>query len=227
MSQLSLLPDADPNPVSRSPSEPIVRSAEIEDNYRWSMRRAWGPGPCISWTLLNPSDADALRDDPTTWRMMSFSYGWGFGSMVVTNIYPFISSTPAALKTWRANWAGDDWVNQHSGGLVWPYDHSALCAWLHNMDVVRGVLLATDTHVAAWGNGPNPDDVQNFLDEVTWNYDTIGAAKYRATSDDGGRLPIEWKCLGRTASGAPIHPLARGGHRVPDDAKLQVWRKAA
>lgn len=209
------------------PTGTIVRSAEIEDNYRWTATRAWGAGPCIHWNLLNPSDADALKDDPTMWRMIGFSYRWGFGSLIVTNLYPFISSSPEAMRTWRAHWSGEDWINQHSGGLVWPYDHSALCAWLHNMDVVREVIKKTDVHVAAWGNGADDADVKNFMDEVSWDYDTIGAAKYRATADDGDRIPIEWKCIGRTAGGAPIHPLARGQHRVPDDAQLQVWRTAA
>lgn len=34
-------------------------------------------------------------------------------------------------------------------------------------------------------------------------------------------------CLGRTKDGHPIHPMARGQHRVPDDAKPIIWRDAA
>lgn len=30
-------------------------------------------------------------------------------------------------------------------------------------------------------------------------------------------------CIGRTKHGSPTHPLARGRHRVPDDARLQEW----
>lgn len=216
-----------PAPGLRMPTGRIIRSAEIEDNYRWTMRRAWGSGPCLHWNLLNPSEANGDRDDPTTQRMIGFSYRWGFGSLVVTNLYPFISPNTAALRTWRAHWAGDDWVNTHSGGLVWPHDHSALCAWLHNMDVVRGIITETETHVAAWGNALDGDDVQNFLDEVSWDYDTIGPAKYRVTADDGIRIPVLWKCIGRNADGSPKHPLARGVHRVPDDAVLEVWRTPA
>lgn len=220
MSQFDLpLGDA-ANPTVRFPAGTILRAAEIEGNYRWTQTRTWGAGPCLHWNLLNPSDADALRDDPTTLRMIGFSYRWGFGSMLVTNVYPFISASPEAMRRWRAQWAGDDW----SGGLVWPMDNSALSAWLHNMDVVRAAIRKTDVHVAAWGNGVDDDDMKNFLDEVTWEYDTVGPARYTVTADDGYRIPVEWKCIGKTGSGAPIHPLARGLSRVPDDAQLQVWR---
>lgn len=34
-------------------------------------------------------------------------------------------------------------------------------------------------------------------------------------------------CLGTTAGGHPKHPLARGRHRVPDDAPLLPWPPAA
>src|SRR3546814_343950 len=30
-------------------------------------------------------------------------------------------------------------------------------------------------------------------------------------------------CLGASSSGAPLHPMARGRHRVPDDALPQPW----
>lgn len=62
-------PSTSPSP-GRRPTGTIVRSAEIDGNYRWTARRAWGAGPCIHWNLLNPSEADALRDDPTMWRMI-------------------------------------------------------------------------------------------------------------------------------------------------------------
>lgn len=224
MTQLGFDLGATPT-VLRMPPEPIIRSAEIEDNYRWTARRAWGAGPCIHWNLLNPSEANGDRDDPTMWRMIGFSYRWGFGSLVVTNLYPFISPNVPALKAWRSAWKGTDWVTD-GRSLVWEFDKSALNAWLHNADVVREVIRGTDTHVAAWGNALDPDDVKDFLDEVSWDYDTIGMnEKHRTTGDAGVRLPVEWKCIGVKADGSPKHPLARGLHRVPDDAVLQVWRK--
>lgn len=224
MNQLDLLPLSAPTTPLRFPQEPILREASIQDNYRWTATRAWGAGPCISWTLFNPSDADAKRDDPTMWRMMGFSYRWGFGSMIVTNVYPFIASQPAALRKWRESWRREDVAND---GGNYEHNKSALNAWLHNLDIVQASLKKSQTHVAAWGNGPDAGDLEEFIDNVTWEWDTIGTARYRCTGDDGLRIKIDWMCLGITGLGAPKHPLARGLHRVPDDATLQVWRKAA
>lgn len=191
-----------PQPM-RMPQEPIVRSADIEPPYRWMMTRAWGPGPCISWTLFNPSDADGARDDPTTQRMMGFSHRWGFGTMVVTNVYPFIASKPGDLWSWRSTWA-----MQPSYG-----------AWLHNRIVVNEALTKSETHVAAWGNGPRPDDLKDFLQHATIGVDTSEFDGFGIV-----QVPVEWKCLGHTLGGAPKHPLARGPHRVSDDAQLTDWR---
>lgn len=32
-------------------------------------------------------------------------------------------------------------------------------------------------------------------------------------------------CFGVTASGAPIHPMARGRHRIADDCAMRLWRQ--
>lgn len=224
MNQLDLGFAAAPRPSF--PTGTIVRAAEVEGDYRWTMRRTWGPGRCVHWNLLNPSDADHQRDDPTTLRMIGFSWRWGFGSMVVTNLYPFVTPKPVMLKAWRAQWRGLDWVSD-GRPLDFAYHKSALNAWLHNGDVVRDLIIADPemVHVAAWGAGADPDDVKDFLDDVSWNYDTIGPDKHRALADMGSRIPVRWMCLGETADGSPIHPLARGVHRVPDDATLRVWRE--
>lgn len=224
MTQTALDLGAEP-PRYRRPPEPILRAAAIEDNYRWTATRSWGAGPVAHWNLLNPSLASGKIDDPTMWRMICFSHGWGFGSIIVTNVYPFISPNTAALRAWRARWNNDnDWPPPHGG--VWPFDKSAQGAWIHNQDVVREIVKRDDvTHVAAWGNGADPEDLEIFLREVTWDWDTIGADRFTAAADDGREIPVTWMCMGKTASGAPVHPLARGAHRVPDDKQLEVWRK--
>ena len=166
------------------PPEPIIRTADIEDNYRWIARRAWGGGACILWIMLNPSLANGERDDPTMQRIIGFSYRWGFGSLAVCNLYPFISPNTDALRAWRKHWnTKDDW---HGAG-TYEYDKSAMNAWLKNMDVVREAIKSSAVHVAAWGNGADRDDLEHFLQEVTWEWDIIGPAKFHATADDGER----------------------------------------
>lgn len=177
------------------PTEPILRTADIwaEANCRFSLRRAWGPGPAILWCGANPSTADTEKDDPTMLREIGFSFRWGFGSLVKVNIEPLISSDPSKL---------DEWCRDHAAS-------SALRS--ENVDRVAMLLQTVDVRVAAWGNLIKPEVVDDFLQCVHFMLD--GSIDVR-----------KWSCLGTTKSGAPKHTLARGLHRIPDDAVLQDWR---
>ena len=63
--------------------------------YRYSLLRTWDDrAPSVCWILLNPSTADAHKLDPTLRRCVSFSRGWGFGSMVVVNLFALRSPYP-------------------------------------------------------------------------------------------------------------------------------------
>lgn len=211
--QLSLI-DTAAAQVSKRPSEPIVRSARIEDNYRWWLKRAWGDGPCILWCGVNPSTANAQRDDPTMWREIEFSYRWGFGSLIKINIYPFISANQAALRKWKSSWKPEEYEP-----IPWGLDKSAFNAWLYNLDVAREQTKRATMFMAAWGNGADRDDLEVFLTEIQTDYDMLGDAGFGSTTK-----PITWYCLDKNGDGYPTHTLARGVHRIPDDAKPILWR---
>lgn len=186
-----LFPDA-PKARQMFPSGTIVRGALIEDNYRWWLTRAWGPGPSIAIIGLNPSDANAERDDPTMLREIGFAFRWGYGSLIKFNLYPFISSSPAAMKRWR------------SGRNA---DHSARDAFIRNAEDAALRIESVETVWGAWGNGAEQDDLEYFFSAL-------------ADTKCKGRSIY---CLGTNADGSPKHTLARGTHRIPDDATLQVW----
>ena len=187
------------------PSEPIVRSAAIEGNYRWELRRAWGSGPVAVWIGLNPSTADGKRDDPTMLREIGFSYRWGFGSLIKVNLYPYIASQPDALKVWRRRF---------------PEDKAAEHAFDRNASRIgRLVFEHPDaTFIAAWGKALMPRDVEDFLQRIAEaSIDFEG-------DEDIEAAPFKLMCLGRNADGSPRHTLARGLNRIPDDAKLEEWK---
>jgi hypothetical protein len=79
---------------------PVIeyRAAAIsaDEKYRYDCERRWsGAGPksdCVVWCGLNPSKADGKRDDPTIRRMIGFTDSWGFGRMIVINLYAYPNS---------------------------------------------------------------------------------------------------------------------------------------
>ena len=52
----------------------------------------------VLFVMLNPSTADATKDDPTIRRCISFTKALGGTSLTVVNLFAFRSSSPEALK---------------------------------------------------------------------------------------------------------------------------------
>ena len=49
--------------------------------------------------MLNPSIADADTDDPTIQRCMGFAATWGYGGIIVGNLFAYRTTDPDILKT--------------------------------------------------------------------------------------------------------------------------------
>lgn len=69
-------------------------------SYRYWLKREWEEGELLAWVMLNPSTADATEDDPTIRRCIGFSQSWGFGGLVVVNLYALRATDPRQL--WKA-----------------------------------------------------------------------------------------------------------------------------
>jgi Uncharacterized protein conserved in bacteria len=66
--------------------------------YRYELGRRWdSTGPLLEWIMLNPSTADASADDPTIRRCMAFAKRWGYGGIVVRNLFALRATNPQAL----------------------------------------------------------------------------------------------------------------------------------
>lgn len=79
----------------------VRASAELSRDgvYRYRLDRAWDDSlPRLVFLMLNPSTADATRDDPTLRRCMSFTRSLGHGSLSVVNLYALRTADPRELR---------------------------------------------------------------------------------------------------------------------------------
>lgn len=155
--------------------------------YRYLLTREWGDhgSAAATFIMLNPSTADADRDDPTIQRCIRFAQAWGCGALRVVNLYAIRATDPKVAL------AHPEPIGY--GNPTWLYDSCDLAA-------INGWPL-----IAAWGNNAPESRVRTFVDLL-------------------GKSASHLSALGVTSSGAPKHPLARGRHRIPDDALPTPWR---
>ncbi len=67
--------------------------------YRYRLERRWGAGPRLLMVMLNPSRADAQRDDPTTTFCVRRAREKRFGSYEAVNLFALVDPSPAGLRT--------------------------------------------------------------------------------------------------------------------------------
>jgi hypothetical protein len=64
--------------------------------YRYELRRVWDAQLGLAcWVMLNPSTADANEDDPTIRRCVNFARTWGYGGIVVRNLFALRATDPS------------------------------------------------------------------------------------------------------------------------------------
>ena len=125
-----------------------LKRAVISDcnKYRYELHRTWDKDKNrVLFIMLNPSTADGLNNDLTTIRCMNFAKKWGYGGIMIGNIYPFRAKRPKDLKKW---------FNKHS------YGDSIVT----NVDHVREMAKQADMIVCAWGC--NHPGIPEWVDEL-------------------------------------------------------------
>ena len=67
--------------------------------WRWLLWRQWDPDrPFANFLMLNPSTADEHKLDPSCTRARNFAQDWGYGGLVVTNVFGWRATDPEAMK---------------------------------------------------------------------------------------------------------------------------------
>lgn len=70
--------------------------------WRYLLWRQWDPSrPVANFLMLNPSTADELKLDPSCTRARNYAELWGYGSLIVTNVFGWRATDPKEMKTVR------------------------------------------------------------------------------------------------------------------------------
>lgn len=111
--------------------------------YRYALGRTWGDPKSVNRLavcMLNPSTADADKDDPTIRRCIAFAKREGCDGLDVVNAYGLRSTDPKALRTHR------DPVGPENDGAI------------------RRLADANGIMVLAWGAHISPGRAWTILD---------------------------------------------------------------
>ena len=67
--------------------------------WRYLLWRCWDERrPLANFLMLNPSTADEVRLDPSCTRARNYVEKWGFGGILVTNIFGWRATDPGDMK---------------------------------------------------------------------------------------------------------------------------------
>lgn len=96
--------------------------------YRYDLWRRWSMfGKTLVFIGLNPSTADAKRDDPTVRRCIRFAQAMGYGGMVMLNLFAYRATLPSDMKQVDDPTGGpehDQYLMKYAGE-----GHTVVAAW--------------------------------------------------------------------------------------------------
>ena len=106
------------------------------EKYRYKLTRTWDDDKKkVLFIMLNPSTANHVQNDLTTIRCINFAEKWGYGGIMIGNIYPFRAKRPKDLKKW---------LNEGSDYAFWKSGDD-------NRNHVEEMAQKADLIVCAWG----------------------------------------------------------------------------
>lgn len=124
--------------------------------YRYRLARTWDDGvPPLAWLMLNPSTADASNDDPTIRRCIGFARGFGYGGIVVVNLFAARATDPTEIGSFIDPVGPDndatllDVCRQHTTVAAWGA--SVPHYWRHRPRAVVSRMRAAGVALYALG----------------------------------------------------------------------------
>ena len=166
--------------------------------YRYRLSRDLGSKMTITFVMLNPSTADGNKDDPTIRRCKGFAKEWGYGRLLIVNVYAFRATAPRDM--WRMCDGGGD-LTKGMGWIVGEDNDSAITRATCEARGTGGIV------VCAWGRGGTTDKklLATHADRVSRIAWLIGRGSLY--------------CLGENGDGSPKHPLY-----LSEETEAMVWR---
>ena len=140
----------------------MKKSAIISNcnKYRYELHREWDKKKGkVLFIMLNPSTADADTNDLTTIRCMNFAKKWGYGGIMIGNIYPFRAKRPKNLlkwletqiPLWRANFYYANTYHVHTMAdecdlilCAWGCNHQGIPDWIEELGDLHYLELCDD-----------------------------------------------------------------------------------
>ncbi len=106
----------------------MKKTAEISPcgKYRYVLTRDWDEAlPALTVIGLNPSTADATKDDATIRKLIAIARRLGRGRLVLLNLFAFRSTDPKGLI------GTDDPVGYRNQSTLWNHcaDREVVLAW--------------------------------------------------------------------------------------------------
>ena len=94
--------------------------------WRYLLWRKWADAPVANFLMLNPSTADEVKLDPSCTRARLYAEHWGFGALIVTNLFGWRATDPDDMKAAR-----DPIGRANDAAIVSAARSSSLvvCAW--------------------------------------------------------------------------------------------------
>ena len=117
--------------------------------YRYELHRTWDEKKKkVLFIMLNPSTADIHNNDLTTIRCMNFAKKWGYGGIMIGNIFPYRTKKPKYLRQWMKMRFKEDY----------PVEN------LYNTNHVNEMAQQADLIVCAWGC--NHKGIPEWISEI-------------------------------------------------------------